>query len=211
MTATVLLADDHKILREGLRTLIEKQKGLRVIAEAETGRSTIALADELQPDIIIMDISMPDINGIEATARILARHPRIRIIGLSMHSDKQFVTKMLAAGASGYLLKHCASDEVIGAIGTILEDRIYLSPKIVGVDLQDFRGPKESAPELTSREREVLQLLAEGHSNKEMASRLGVSDKTVEKHREHIMEKLNLRTIAELTKYAIREGITSVD
>lgn len=216
MKPTILIADDHKILREGLRSLIERSKLYRVIGESADGRSLLESVPALQPSVVIMDVTMPGMNGIEATARLKADSPEIKVIGLSMHSDRQYVVNMLRAGASGYLLKHCASDEVLEAIDTVLQGGLYLSPDIAGVDVSEFTG-SEGYPEglrgspLSPKEREVLQQIAEGCQNKQIASNLFMSEKTVEKHRHNIMEKLDLWTVAELTKYAIREGITSVE
>jgi two-component system response regulator NreC len=210
MSIRVLLADDHKIVRQGLRSLLEKQHGMEVIAEAEDGRTAVQLARKLSPDVVVMDIAMPDLNGIGATRQIIAEAPGVKVVALSMHSDKRFVTRMLRAGASGYLLKDCAFEELARAISAVVANQIYLSLGIAGVVVEDYvRHVPETGPSLTPRECEVLQLLAEGSSTKEIAARLHVSVKTVETHRRHIMEKLDIHTIAELTKYAIREGLTS--
>jgi DNA-binding NarL/FixJ family response regulator len=214
MSIKILLADDHKIVRDGLRSLIDKQSDMEVIAEAEDGRTTVKLAKELKPDIVIMDITMPDLNGIDATQQIINEISKIKVIGLSMHSDKRFVSGILKAGASAYLLKECDFNEMVHAIKTVLDDEIYLSPKIASVVIQDYLHSMQptvvqESKTLTLREREVLQLLAEGKSNKEIASELFVSVKTVETHRHRIMSKLNINNIADLIKYAIREGLTS--
>ncbi|MBI5075219.1 MAG: response regulator transcription factor [Nitrospirae bacterium] len=215
MTIKVLLADDHKIVRDGLRTLLEKHADITVLGEAEDGREALQLARKLSPDIVVMDIAMPELNGIEATRQILAERPDIRIVALSMHSDKRFVSEMLKAGASAYLLKDCAFEELITAIRTIMKGKIYLSPGIAGVVLADYiRSDRKSEPsvfsQLSDREREVLQLMAEGRTTKQVAAHLNVSIKTVETHRTNIMTKLDIHSIAELTKYAIREGLTSL-
>ncbi|MBZ0156577.1 MAG: response regulator transcription factor [Alphaproteobacteria bacterium] len=214
MSLKVLLADDHKIVRDGLRTLLQKNADIEVIAEAEDGRETVHLVKKLSPEIVVMDIAMPDLNGIEATRQIMAEHPGIKIIALSMHSDKRFVMEMLKAGASAYLLKDCAFEELILAIRAVTENKTYLSPGIAGVVVEDFLHARKEEPSvfsvLTDREREVLQLLAEGQTTKEIASHLQVSIKTIETHRNRIMDKLGIHTIAELTKYAIREGLTSL-
>jgi DNA-binding NarL/FixJ family response regulator len=210
----ILLADDHKIVREGLRTLIEKQPGLEVVGEANSGRMALKLALELKPDVVIMDITMPDLNGIEATRQIHSEIPGVKVIALSMHSDKRLVAGILMAGASGYLLKEdCDSGELARAIRAVAINQTYLSPKIGEVVIKDYvrhLSMTASSPFsiLTPREREVLQLLAEGKNAKEIASSLHVSVKTVETHRNKIMEKLDIRSIAELTKYAIRERLT---
>lgn len=215
MNIRILLADNHKIVREGLNALIEKQPNMEVIAEAEDGRTTIKLAEELAPDIVIMDVGMPDINGIEATRRIIAESTKIKVIGLSMHSDRRFVVEMLKAGASGYLLKDCAFEELASAIRAVVAHRTYLSPEIADTVIRDYAYllSKENLSVfsiLTAREREVLQLIAEGKSTKEVASHLKLSVKTVETYRKQIMDKLDIHSVAKLTKYAIREGLTSL-
>jgi DNA-binding NarL/FixJ family response regulator len=216
MSIRVLLADDHKIIRQGLRSLLEKQQDMEVVAEAEDGRSAVRLAAETAPDVVIMDVTMPDLNGVEATKQILSSSPDIKIIALSMHSDSMFVAEMLKSGASGYLLKDCAFDELAKAISTVIDNKTYLSPAISGVVLEDyvFRLSKAgfAGPDvLSDREREVLQLMAEGNSTKKIAQKLHISVKTVETHRRQMMGKLNIHTIAELTKYAIRKGITPLE
>jgi DNA-binding NarL/FixJ family response regulator len=215
MSLRILLADDHKIMREGLRSLIEKQPGMEVIAEAENGRTTVALSRKLKPDVVIIDIAMPDLNGIEATRQIIADTPDVKVTALSMLSDTKFVREMLSAGASGYLLKDSAFEELGKALHTIVNNQTYLSPKIASLVVKDYLGniAKDSStfPVLTNREREVLQLFAEGKTTKQIASCLYVSVKTIETHRKKIMDKLGFKSIAELTKYAIREGLTSLD
>jgi two-component system, NarL family, response regulator NreC len=221
----VMLADDHKIVREGLRSLLEDEADLRVVAEASDGRSAVELAREHTPDVVVMDIAMPQLNGVEATRQVINSVPRARVIALSMHSDRRFMSEMLRAGASGYLLKDAASEELIQAIRTVMDGKIYLSPQITDVVVDDYlrRLPEDGgmyAPAaagrgafavLTAREREVLQLMAEGKATKQIAMILHVSIKTVETHRRQLMEKLDLHSVAELTKYAIREGLTTVD
>ena len=217
MGIRVLIADDHKIMLAGLRSLLEKQTDLEVVAEAENGRKAVQMALEKKPDVVVMDVSMPDLNGIEATMQIIDGLPETRVIALSMHSDKRFVLGMLQAGASGYLLKDCASQELATAIHQVAGGKKYLSPEITGVVIDDFlRGgtPEKAATSkthLSAREREVLQLIAEGWSTKQIASHLYVSIKTIETHRRQIMKKLDLHSIADLTKYAIREGLTSIE
>jgi DNA-binding NarL/FixJ family response regulator len=212
----ILLADDHQILRQGLRTLLEKEEGIQVVAEAQDGRTAVRLAKELAPDMVIMDIGMPDLNGIEATRQIAAEAPGVKILGLSMFADRRFVVNMLKAGARGYLLKDCAFDELGRAIRVVMAHKIYLSPEIAHVVMEDLLFPA-SSPEmsvfsvLTAREREVLQLMAEGNSTSQIADQLHVSIKTIETHRLQIMQKLNMHSVAQLTKYAIREGLTSVE
>jgi DNA-binding NarL/FixJ family response regulator len=216
----IIIADDHRIMREGLRSLLEKHPGLKTVAEADNGRETVNLVQQMHPDLVIMDVSMPDLNGIEATRQIKKETPGVKVIGLSMHSDRRFVTEMLKSGASGYLFKHCAFNELEHAIQAAVNNRIYLSPEITGIVLEDFihnnNGSKNGKNgnnhnnTLTVREREVLQLLAEGKSIKGIASDLNLSIKTIETHKQNIMEKINLHTIAELTKYAIMEGLTTL-
>jgi len=216
MSIRILLADDHKITRQGLRSLLEKQDDMEVVAEAEEGRTAVRLAREFSPHIVIMDVSMPDLNGVEATRQIVERTPDVRVIALSMHSDSLFVTEMLKSGASGYLLKDCAFEELTLAIRAVVDGKTYLSPSISGVVVDDYlhRLSKTAyaGPDvLTNREREVLQLLAEGNSTKKIALKLHISVKTVETHRRQIMEKLDIDSVAELTKYAIRKGFTSLE
>lgn len=215
MSIKILIADDHKVVREGLRTLIEKQPGMEVIAEAENGRKALKLIKKLSPDIAIMDIAMPDLNGIEATRQIVAEAPSTKVIALSMHSDRQFVTRMMSAGASGYLLKDCAFEEVARAIRSVMARQIYLSPEIVSIVVKAFLRRSEPSDSMLSvmspREREVLQLIAEGKTTKQIALRLHISAKTVDTHRRNIMDKLDIHSIAELTKYAIREGLTFLE
>lgn len=216
MRIKILLADDHKIVRDGLRALIEKQPDMEVVAEAADGRTAVHLAKEMLPDVVIMDISMPDLNGIEAAQQIVAGAPRVKVIALSMHSDGRFVKEVFKVGACGYLLKECAFEELANAIHTVVADQIYLSPRITHVVLNDYlsRLPMAEASAfsvLTAREREVLQLLAEGKTTKDIACSLDLSVKTVEAHRQKIMEKSKIHSVAELTKYAIREGLTSLD
>jgi len=215
MNVKILLADDHKIMREGLRSLIEKKPDMEVIAEAENGRMTVQLARRLRPDVVIMDVAMPDMNGMEATHRIIDGSSGVKVIALSVHSDRRFVAGMLSAGASGYLLKDCAFEELEHAIHTVILNRIYLGNGIANIVVGDYvthlRKTDSSAfSVLTAREREVLQLLAEGKTTKQIAYYLKVSVKTVETHRRQIMDKLNLDSIAELTKYAVREGLTYI-
>ena len=216
MNITVVLADDHKIVRDGLRALIEKEPDLGVVAEADEGRSAVQMASELAPDVVVMDIGLPDMNGIEATRRIASCAPGTKVIGLSMHSDRRFVKGMLAAGAKGYLLKDCAFEELARAIRTVAADRVYLGPRIAGIVVEDYArdSPMSETPDpaaLSRREREVLQLVAEGRTTKQIASLLKVSDKTVESHRQRLMDKLNLHSVADLTRYAVREGLASLD
>ena len=216
MAVRILLADDHKIVRDGLRSLLEKQQGMEVVGEAENGRLVLELAQQRKPDVVIMDVSMPDLNGIEATRQMLADQPGVRVIALSMHSDRRLVAGMLQAGASGFLLKDSAFDELARAISAVMANQPYLSPRIAQTVIQDYvrrMTPSESptSDALTMREREILQLLAEGWSPRQIGSHLHLSAKTVETHRRRMMHKLGLHSIAELTKYAIREGLTSLE
>jgi DNA-binding NarL/FixJ family response regulator len=211
----ILLVDDHKMMRDGLRALLEKEE-LQVVGEAASGREALVSARRLRPQIVVMDISMPDLNGIDATQKLLAENPAIKVIALSMNSDRRYVRAMFRAGAVGYLLKNAASEELIAAVRAVADDLTYVSPSIASVLVDDALDGSRSAPgatvrALSTREREVLQLLAEGKSSKDIAGRLSIAVPTVETHRRQIMDKLSLRTIAELTKYAIREGLTSLE
>ena len=215
MSIRILIADDHQIVRNGLRSLIEKEPDIEVIAEADNGRTAVRIALELAPDVVIMDIAMPDLNGIEATRQIIAALPGTKIIALSMHADKRYVMEMLKAGASGYILKDNAYEELANAIRTALGNRTYLSSQVTEIVIGDYVKLAQTANDsvfslLSAREREVLQLLAEGKNTARIAESLYISVKTVETYRQHIMEKLNIRSIAELTKYAIREGLTTL-
>jgi len=216
MSIRILLADDHKITRQGLRALLDNQEDMEVVAEAEEGRAAVRLVREQLPDVVIMDVSMPDLNGMEAARRIVGRFPDVKIIALSMHSDSLFVTEMLKSGVSGYLLKDCAFEELARAIRAVVAGKAYLSPSISGIVVDDYvhrlsKADFSSSEPLTDREREVLQLIAEGESTKQIALKLHVSVKTVETHRRQIMNKLDIHTVAELTKYAIRKGLTSLE
>lgn len=216
MSIKVLLADDHKIIRDGLRSLIERHPEMEVVGEAEDGRTTVQLARALEPDVVIMDISMPDLNGIDATQQIVKDVPGVKVIALSMHSDKRFVVGMFKAGASGYLLKDCAFDELEQAVKTVLADQTYLSPKIATVVIKNY-VPQVATEDtsafslLSAREREVLQLLAEGKTTKQIASELFLSVKTIETYRQKIMDRLDIHNLADLIKFAIREGLTSLE
>lgn len=215
MSTRVLIADDHKIFREGLRALLEKQRGIEVVAEAKDGLEAVRFAQKLIPDVVIMDVAMPEKNGIEATRETLEVLPKIKVIALSMHSDRRFVLQMLKAGAVGYLLKDSAFEELAAAIQAVASGQTYLSPKITDVVIKEYlysqaRSEASVFTILTHREREVLQLLAEGKSTKEIAATLHLSVKTIETHRQQVMDKLDIHSVAELTKYAIREGLTSL-
>ena len=215
MAIKVLIADDHQIVRQGLRTLLEREPDLEVVAEAENGRSTVRLARESHPEVIIMDVAMPDMNGIEATRQIISEMPKVKVIALSMYADRRFVANMLKAGASGYLLKDCASEELVRAIRVVLTHKTFLSPGVADIVVKDYvqapLGREASVFSiLSNREREVLQLMAEGRSTNQIAECLHVSVKTVETHRQQMMQKLKMHSVAELTKYAIREGLTTL-
>lgn len=216
MVTRVIIADDHKILRDGLRTVLEDGTGFEVVGESDNGWDTVRLVKQLAPDVVIMDVAMPDLNGIDATRQIRDAGVGSKVLALSMHSDSRYVKGMLQAGACGYMLKDCAAEELILAINTVVSGRVFVSPGIAGVIVKDYvqhlsGETTASGPKLSAREREVLQLLAEGRSTSEIAERMHVSVKTVETHRKRLMDKLNLRSIAALTKYAIREGITSLE
>ena len=214
MAIRVLLADDHQLFRQGLRSMLANDAGIEVVGEAENGRSAVQLARQLVPNVVIMDISMPDLNGIDATRRIKERCPGIQVLAVSAHADRRFVAHVLAAGASGYLLKDCAFDELCRAVSAVAKKQVYLSPAVAGEVVhaslgRSARSAGGGTGPLTSREREVLQLLAEGRSTKQIATQLHTSISTIETHRRHIMQRLGLFSVAELTKYAVREGLTS--
>jgi DNA-binding NarL/FixJ family response regulator len=215
-TLRIMIADDHKILRSGIRRLLESEPNVKVVAEAEDGRAAVALSRDLVPDVILMDISMQDLNGIEATRQIMSGSPKSKIIVLSMHSGQGLVAEVFKAGASGYLLKDCDFREMLHAIRTVASGETYLCPQIATVLRNDYLQRVIHAEALTStgltpREREVLQLIAEGKSTKEIAYAFNLSIKTIEVHRQRIMDKLDIHSVAELTKYAIREGLTSIE
>lgn len=209
----VILADDHNIIREGLAAILQKHPDIKVIAQAGDGRTTVQLTKKLMPDVVVMDVTMPGLNGIEAARQIAFECTNVKVIALSVHSSKQFVIEMLKAGASGYLLKDCVSDDLAYAIRSVAAGQNYLSPQIARIVIKNYINDLETLKTsvfsiLTHREREVLQLMAEGKSTKQIASMLNLSIKTIETHRQHITNKLNINNIAELTRYAIREGLT---
>jgi two-component system response regulator NreC len=215
MKTKILLADDHQIIRDGLKALIQKEPQFEVIAEAKNGKSTVDLAKKLNPDVVVIDVSMPGLNGMEATIELLEHNPDIKVIALSVHSEKEYVSGMLQAGASAYLLKDSAFRELAEAIQTVTQNQTYISPKIAGTLIQDYREKLKSEDTsvfniLTKREREILQLLAEGKTVKQIAGELFLSVKTIESHRQNIMNKLDIYSIPELVKYAIRHGIISL-
>lgn len=215
MGIKILLVDDHKIMRDGLRALLAREPDLEIIAEADGGLAAIRLVRERKPDVVVMDLNMPEMGGIEATRRIMGEFPEVRVLALTMESDQPVVVEVLKAGAKGYLLKDCAAEELVQAIRTVAAGDPYLGPHITALILKDYiGGGAEAAVKcqsvLTGREQEVLQLVADGKSTKEIAFALGSSIKTVETQRLNIMKKLDLYSIAELTKYAIRHGLTSI-
>jgi two-component system response regulator NreC len=215
MSIKIMVVDEHKIVREGLATLIAKQPNMEIVGEAADGREALDLVEKNTPDLILMDVTMPNLNGIEATRRIKSKNPEIEIIALSLHSERQFVLGMISAGASGYLIKQCTFDELVLAINTVMEGKKYLSREIANVLIEEYvrKDSQERAvidSKLTSREIEILQLLAEGKTTKEIASNLSISLKTVEAHIRHTKSKLKAKTVAALTKIAIREGLTSL-
>lgn len=217
----VILADDHAIVRAGLRSLLEQESSIEVVGEASDGRMAISMTCEMRPDIVVMDIGMQQLNGIDATRKITTEIPGVRVIALSMHSDRRFVSGMLGAGASGYLLKDGAFEELVDAIRSVAAGKVYLSPSIASVVVEDYARrvntpgtEKIDVPalaKLSPREREVLQLAAEGKSTKEIAAALGLSIKTVETHRRQIMDKLGIYSLAGLIRFAIREGLVTLD
>lgn len=216
MSCRILLVDDHTVVREGLRLLLSADDDLDVIAEAENGRKAIELAAELHPDIVIMDVSMPDMNGVLATRRILEAAPDVRVLALSAHGKSTFITQMLAAGASGYLLKDSASGALLEAIHVVMNGQTYLSPPVASTIVKHISENAQSAPagrlhSLTGKELELMQLLAENKTSKEAAALLGLNVKTVDARRRAIMAKLGVSGTADLTKVAIREGLTSLD
>jgi DNA-binding NarL/FixJ family response regulator len=216
MAIRVLVADDHQVFQEALGALLDRHQDMQVVGHANDGRTTVCRSRELRPDIVIMDVSMPDLNGIEATRQIVSVCPRVKVIALSIHVEQRFVAGMLNAGASGYVPKECACEELVRAIRTVMAGHTYLSPSVAGAVVDGFvrqrNHPGTNAfTKLTDREREVLQLVAEGKTMKEIADQLYLSVKTVHTHRHHLMEKLDLHSVAALTKYAIREGLTMVE
>uniref|UniRef100_A0A7V6DNI3 Response regulator transcription factor n=1 Tax=Desulfobacca acetoxidans TaxID=60893 RepID=A0A7V6DNI3_9BACT len=216
MAIRIIIADDHQIVRQGLKTLLEREPDMEVVAEAEDGRRTLSLVKEFIPHVVVLDVEMPDLNGIEAARQILTEYPQVKVIALSMYSDRRFVVNMLKAGANGYLLKDCAFEELAQAIRLAVANRIYLSPGVADVVIKDYvnypaSGSQSVFAVLTAREREVLQLLSEGKRTSQIARLLHISVKTVETHRQQIMHKLGMKSVAELTKYAIREGLTSLE
>jgi DNA-binding NarL/FixJ family response regulator len=212
----VILADDHTLIRKGLRALLDGENDLSVVAEAENGRTAVELALEHRPDVVVMDVAMPELNGIEATRRIRRELPDTKVLALSMHPAGSTVAEMLKSGASGYLLKSCAMEELTLALRAVQRGQKYLSPNVAGGIVDDYlqslahNEGKTAVSVLSDREREVLQLVSEGLSTKEIAARLYITPKTVDAHRQRIMDKLEIHSVAELTRYALREGITTL-
>lgn len=216
MSIRIVLGDDHELVRFGLSKALAQEQDVKIVGEAADGRKIIDLIEKVVPDVVIMDIEMPDLNGIEATRQVVTANPKVRVIGLSMHSSRKFVTEMFKAGASGYLQKDCKFEELLHAIRTVAKGNTYLSPLVTDVVIHDYafsnglEGPTAFSA-LTKREREVLQLLAEGKSIKQLANNLCISPKTAEAHKLRIMNKLDIDNVALLTKYAIQEGLTSAE
>lgn len=211
----ILIADDHAIMREGLKVLLEKQ-GLKVPGVAKNGREAVQLALELKPDIVLMDVSMPDMNGPEATSRIVSQLSETRVIALTMHSTRQAVDRMFVSGASGYILKDCAFEELYDAIHEVNKGHYYISPSIARTFVENYtqqfeKNTKPPFDEFTKKEREVLQLIAEGETTKKIANKMYISVKTVESHRRNIMKKLDIYSVAGLTCFAIKEGLISLE
>jgi len=211
----ILLADDHSVMRTGLRLVLERQPDFEVVAEASDGRQAVALAQQHLPEVVVMDIGMPNLNGIEASRQLTAALPQTSIVILSMHSDESYVLRALKAGARGYLLKESAEPDLIAAVRAVHAGKAFFSPAVSRMLVEDYvrrlqdREIEDSFELLTNREREILQLIAEGKSNKEMAAMLNLSLYTVETHRGNLMEKLNLHTVPELIMYAVRKGVIS--
>ena len=214
MSTRVLLVDDHEITRQGVRSLLEKESGIEIVAEAGDGRTAVALVSKHLPEIVVMDIGLPNLNGIEATRQIRARESSVKMVALSSRTDQRYVAAMFQAGASGYVLKKAAACEVMEAIREVQAGRKYVSPQLVDPLVTDYAqrlADGAEPPVLTIREREVLQLIAEGKTTRQIANQLNVADKTVGNHRQNLKEKLGLNGTAALTKYAIREGIISLE
>ena len=216
MGIRIVLADDHRIVRDGLCALLAREKDIELIGQADDGLGAVRLARELRPDIVVTDVSMPGLNGVEATRRIRADEPSVRVLCLSVHAESRMVLAVLEAGASGYVLKDCSYDELALAIRKAMADQIHLSAELVGLVVKEVRSRGQpqvagGTTALTPREREMVQLLSEGLSTQQIADRLHVSIKTVATHREHVMQKLDISSLAELTRYALCEGLSSLD
>jgi len=211
----IIIADDHQIIRQGLKRILETENWIEVCGETDNGREIIKLTEKIQPDLVIVDIGMPELNGIEATRNIMSKFPWVKVLSLSIHGEFHFIEDMLEAGASGYLLKDCAVDELTTAISIIKSGKKYIARSLANTFLNKFKGELDGffihSEPLTKRENEVLQLIAEGNSTKIIAEKLYLSPKTVEAHRKNLMEKLEIYTPQELTKYAIKNGIIHLD
>jgi DNA-binding NarL/FixJ family response regulator len=211
MPIRILLVDDHRIMRDGLKSMLQAQTDFAIVGEAQNGRQAVRLAADLSPDVVVMDVGMPDLNGVEATQQIRQQSPGVKILALSMQSDGPVVRRILQAGATGYILKDSAFDDLVKAIRVVASGKTYVDSDVAGLLVGQMNSPDgTSVGILTPKEREVLQLIAEGQTTKGIAAKLFVSPKTVDTHRQHIMDKLNIHSIAELTKFAIREGLTSL-
>ncbi|HEY75713.1 MAG TPA: response regulator transcription factor [Thermoflexia bacterium] len=213
----LLLVDDHEIVRAGLRSLLQNYPEVEVVGEAGSGREAVALATQLRPDVVLMDITMPDMDGVEATRQIRTAAPEVNILALTIHEEEAYFFEMLNAGACGYVPKRVSPDELLAAIRVAAAGEVFLHPVVAGALVQDYLrrvragGERESYDELTPRQREVLTLIAEGLPNREIADRLGISVKTVERHRENIMKRLNLHSRTDLVKYALRKGLIQLE
>ncbi|NNF08359.1 MAG: response regulator transcription factor [Candidatus Eisenbacteria bacterium] len=213
METTVVLADDHALFLEGLRSLLAQEPDIRIVAEASSGAEAVDAVQRTKPEVVVMDVTMPGLNGIEATRQIVHQYPDTKVLCLSMHGGSEFVTAALERGASGYLMKDCPLEELVKAIRCISAGQMYLSPSVAGVAVSGLMAgaTTPSISNLSSREMEVLQLIAEGHETKHIAEKLHLSAKTVATHRANLTEKLGVRGTADLTKFAIRHGIASMD
>lgn len=215
MAIRIIIADDHQLFREGLANLLSDSSDIEILAQAGNGREAINKAMELNPDVMVMDIGMPVLDGVEATRRLVAELPDTKVVALSMHAEKQYIKGMFEAGASGYLFKNCSYDELIRAIRTVYSGKKYLGDAITEIMIQDYLAKEESLPlidsELTERESEILKLIAEGISVSDISDQLFVSVKTIGTHKQHILEKLNLKSTTDIVKYAIKKGIISLD
>jgi len=212
----ILLADDHQIVRQGLRSMLEHNPDIMVVGEAADGRAVLDVAEQLKPDVVVMDIGMPQLNGVDATRQLIAKLPNTHVVALSMHTDRRFIVEIFKAGAKGYVVKDSAFHELAAAVRAVVSKRVYLSPRIAGEVMDNVASEtpldeSSAFSRLSGRQREVLQLIAEGKTTKEIAYQLGLCVKTVETHRARMMESLNLYTVADLTRYAIREGVSGLE